>query len=150
VLALPRVKSSLWYVRVFAGYALVVVACALTLATLDALRFKPGGEFSTPAEHFLFTFVLWGGALLVLGAGPLGLVLAPFLRRGRPVRLPALVGFVFALALVSFAGLGIAGRYERLLSVPAPIVAAGLAAVLVLPLVFLLVRRSHPTGGPGA
>jgi len=50
----------------------------------------------------------------------------------------------------SFAGLGIAGRYERLLSVPAPIVAAGLAAVLVLPLVFLLVRRSHPAGGPGA
>ncbi len=100
VLALPRVKSSPWYVRVFAGYALVVVACALTLATLDALRFKPGGEFSTPTEHFLFTFVLWGGALLVLGAGPLALVLAPFLRRGRPVRLPALVGFVFALALV--------------------------------------------------
>jgi len=117
-----------------------VVATAIAFATLDMLRFRPGGDFSTPTARFLFTLVLWGGALLALGTGPLALVLAPFLRHEQPVRLPALVGVLFAFAMVSFAGLGIAG----------PLVAAGIAAVLVLPLVFVLARRPRPATAPGA
>jgi len=132
-------RASDTYTTIFFSYASVVVASALALATHDALTFKPGSEFGSPAGTFAFMLIARGGFILILGALPLALAVASLSIFGRPVRLPALVGVLYGIVLVFESGIGVA-----------PVVAGFVALALIVPLFLVLARRSRPAATLGA
>jgi hypothetical protein len=60
--------STLPVLREFAGLAGALWLFAVSLGIIDVVRFRPGGESSTPFEAFTLTFVIWG-VLVTLGTG---------------------------------------------------------------------------------
>jgi hypothetical protein len=132
-------RTSRTNLPILASYALVVVVAALSLATHDALTFRPGGEFGSPAASFVFTLVIWGVVALTLGTMPLILIFAALSGFGRLARLPWLVGALYGLLFVG--GTGIGGT---------PFAASLAAAALVSPLVVVLAYRSRSADAPSA
>jgi hypothetical protein len=131
-------RTSDSYTPIFISYAGVVVASALALATHDALTFKPGGEFGSPAGIFAFMLIVLGGFMLILGALPLALAVAFLSTFGRPVRLPALVGALYGIVFVFGSGTG-----------GVPVVAGFVALALLAPLLLVLARRRRAEATPG-
>jgi len=130
------------------GFAVVVIAAAVSLAIRDAGSFHPGGEFASAWQSAEFDLLTWG-IVLVFSGGAFALVTFFLIPSGRVLPLPLVVGLVCGAAVVASFGFGFANHLQRSAGIPWPLIAVapGVAAggaTVALALVTNLFSGSSP------
>jgi hypothetical protein len=123
----PPIRGFLFSVVAFAA---ALVSAGVILGTIDAISFRPGGEFNSPWQAAGFDLFIWG--VLMLGWSGCGFAVAtwPLVALGRTLPAPALVGFIAGEGVVVVAGVGLVNHLQRAVGLSWPLATAVPGVVL--------------------
>ena len=110
--------------------AAALVSAGVILATIDAISFRPGGEFNSPGQAAGFDLFIWGVLMLACSSCGFAVATWPLVALGRRLPAPVLVGFIAGAGVVVVAGIGLVNHLQRAVGLSWPLATAVPGVVL--------------------